>query len=144
MSLKRNLSATKQQLIKSAHDWHDQGLQIILQAHVGEGNEIKSGNIYLLNEKIIIEGARQSHHIFTNGKALDVNIIAARFDSYNFEIHKFFKDQKCLNDSEIIRLIRLSHKIPYNKAIIEFSYINDGNLYFWEIKKERATTPKQI
>lgn len=137
MSCKRNLSATREELIQSAHDWHHD-FQVILQGYVGDQNEIKSGNIYLNDNIIVIEGAKEKHHIFTNGWALDVNLMVPRFGSYCYQIHKRFQNQECFNISEIIRLIRLARRVPYTKAIIEFSYINDGNLYFWEIKKEKV------
>jgi hypothetical protein len=134
MSLKRKLTATKEEIIDLTNLWH-KDYQIILQEFIDERNEVKSGNIYLKDDLMIIEGAIDKHIRFTNGWSLDINLSVSRFDSLNFEVHKFFVDQTCFSFSEIMRLIRLARKIPYTNAIIEFSFFNTGKLYFWEIKK---------
>jgi len=136
MSCKRLLSATRTEINYLSHDWAAQGFQIILQEFIDERFEIKSGNIYLRNNEIIIEGARMKHHIFTNGKLPEAHIIVDRFDSLKFRNHKLFKNQMCFSHTEILRLIRLARKIPYTKAIVEFSFFENGKLYFWEIKRE--------
>lgn len=135
MSCKRILSATIKQTVDCAKEWKAEGFQIILQEFIDERKEIKSGNIWLKNDIIIIEGAMDKHIHFANGLSLDVNLIAPRFDGFNISIHKFFVEQKCFSYSEILRLIRLARKIPYTNAIVEFSFFNDGRLYFWEIKR---------
>lgn len=136
MSNKRLLTATKCELVELCKSWHDEGYQIILQEFIDEKNEIKSGNIYLLNNKIIIEGAKDKHIRFANGLSLDVNIELSRFDSYDFKFHEVYCFD-CFTYSELIRLVRLARRIPYTKAIVEFSFFNDDKLYFWEIKKEK-------
>jgi hypothetical protein len=141
MSMKRNLSASKAEMIELAHEWHGT-YQVILQEYVGDQNEVKSGNIYLDNNIIVIEGAWERHHVFTNGKALDVNLTAPRFDHYHYQINRLYNGD-CLNHSEILRLIRLARRVPYNKAIIEFSYVKNGSLFFWEIKKEVSNINKK-
>lgn len=135
ISLNRILTATYEELIKSVREWH-KDYQIILQEFIDERTEIKSGNIYLKDNCIIIEGAKDNHISFTNGWSLDINLTVSRFDSFSYDIHKFFINQTCFSFSEIIRLIRLERKVPYTNSIIEFSFFNDGKLYFWEIKKE--------
>lgn len=135
MSCKRKLSATKKEIIELAHEWK-KDFQIILQEFIDERIEIKSGNIYLLDDKIIIEGSNNKHIKFTNGLYPDVNLSLSRYDKYDISIHRFFTEQKCLSLSEVLRLIRWTRRIPYNKAVIEFSFFKDGRLYFWEIKKE--------
>lgn len=139
MSCVRKLSATKEELIMLANEWINK-YQVILQEFIDERLEVKSGNIYLLDDEIIIEGALLPHHIFTNGKLPDVHISIQRFDSYYYIHHRLFRSNfsfECFSESEIFRLIRLSRKIPYTKAIVEFSFFNNGKLYFWEIKKEK-------
>jgi hypothetical protein len=144
MSCKRILSATPDQTINCASEWFAEGFQIILQEFIDERKEVKSGNIWLKNNVIIIEGAINKHIHFTNGlkgangSSLDVNLVTPRFDSFEISIHKFFVEQKCFSYSDILRLIRLARKIPYTNAVVEFSFFNDGRLYFWEIKKERS------
>ncbi len=136
MSCKRLLSATQEEIIRLTHQWKKEGFQIILQELIDERNEIKSGNIWIKENTIIIEGAIDKHINFTNGKSLDINLIVNRFDSSNFIIHKFFKEQKCFTISEIMRLIRFSRKIPYTNVVLEFSIFKGDLIYFWEIKKE--------
>ena len=145
MSCKRILSANPNQTIECAKQWQKEGLQIILQEFIDERKEIKSGNIWLQKDRIIIEGALDKHIHFANGislngkgRSIDVNVTAPRFDNYILTFHKFFVKQECFSYSEILRLIRLARKVPYTNAIIEFSFFNNGNLYFWEIKKEKT------
>ncbi len=141
MSCVRNLGCSKYNIMRLAHEWHGK-YQVILQEYVGDQNEVKSGNIYLDNNIIVIEGAWDKHHVFTNGRSLDVNLIAPRFDSFQYQKNRLYAGD-CLSNSEIIRLIRLARRVPYNKAIIEFSYVKDGSLYFWEIKKEVSKINKK-
>lgn len=135
MSCKRILSATQQETIELATQWQNEGFQIILQELIDEREEIKSGNIFLKENEIVIEGALDKHIIFTNGKYPDINATVNRFEGYNFSLHKLFIKQQCFSYSEIIRLIRLARKIPYTNAVVEFSFFLNGSLYFWEIKK---------
>ncbi len=135
MSCKRKLSATRDEMKSLATEWIGD-LQIILQEFIDERKEIKSGNIYLRNDEIIIEGAGLKHHIFTNGKLPETHIIVPRFDSLYIQWHKLFSSETCFSISEIHRLIRLARKIPYTQAIVEFSFFENGSLYFWEIKRE--------
>ncbi|MDD3474385.1 MAG: hypothetical protein PHP08_00595 [Candidatus Dojkabacteria bacterium] len=140
MSCKRLLSATRTELVYLSSEWKDMGFQIILQEFIDEKNEIKSGNIYLKNDKVIIEGAKAPHHIFTNGRALDIHLKCDRFNSsyYDLEYNRFYNIKDTFSISEIIRLLKLARRVPYYKAIIEFSFFKNGSCYFWEIKKENT------
>lgn len=135
MSCKRLLIATRTEVKYLSHSWHDEGFQIILQEFIDERNEIKSGNMWLKDDIIILEGANDKHIRFTNGLSLDLNLSVNRFDDFKLNYHKFFLNQNCFSISEIFRLIRLARKVPYTNAIIEFSFFKNGSLYFWEIKK---------
>ncbi len=134
ISHKRLLSATSKQVEELSKEWSSEGYQIILQEFIDERNEVKSGNIYLKKDMIIIEGANDKHINFTNGKSLGINLCLPRFDSFGFEINKRF-DESVFTIQEINRLIRLARKVYYTNVIIEFSFFNTGSLYFWEIKK---------
>lgn len=138
MSHKRLLTANMTEITNLSHDWREEGFQIILQEFIDERNEVKSGNMYLTDNRIIIEGAMDKHIRFTNGWSLDVNLSVPRFGSFSYDTHRFFINQTCLSCSEIMRLVRLARRIPYTNAVVEFSYFSDGRLYFWEIKKERS------
>jgi len=132
-SCKRLLTATRTEIKYLSHDWKEE-FQIILQEFIDEKQEIKSGNMWLQNKDIIIEGANDHHINFANGKSLDINVSVNRFYSFEFRFHRFFIDQKCFSHSELMRLVRLARKVPYTNAILEFSFFNDEKLYFWEIK----------
>ncbi len=123
LSMPRNLSATKQELVELSRKWLSEGYQIILQEHVD-----------LNHDKIIIEAANGKHHVMVNQQKVDVHLELPRFVSFDTQKLIHFNDKHCLSRSEFLRLVRLARKVPFDEALVEFSFTKDGRLFFWEIK----------
>lgn len=93
-----------------------------------------TGNIFLNNDRIIIEAANDKHHVMVNQQKVDVHVEVPRFALPEILKMMHFNNNHCLSRSEFLRLIRLARKIPFDEALVKFSFTKDGRLFFWEIK----------